>query len=130
MNSDAPEVLPYEMLGGEAGVRELCKRFYEVMDQDSKAAHVRAMHGASLESIEEKLFEYLSGWMGGPHIYKEKYGTVCLTEPHAPYAIDEQARDEWLYCMDRALEKINASDELKEMLKEPVYNLANFIRNV
>lgn len=121
--------LPYYLLGGEAGVKELCKQFYSVMDELEDVKQVRAMHGTSLTAIEQKLFEYLSGWLGGPPIYLEKYGSVCLTDPHKLYKINEQARDQWLKCMDIALERVGANDELKQMLKQPLFDVANILRN-
>lgn len=120
---------PYQLLGGEDGVRQLAIAFYQAMDELEETKGIRAMHGKDLSEISEKLFEYLSGWLGGPRLYMEKYGTICLTSPHKPYAIDESARDQWLLCMNSALEKIGASDELKQMLKQPMFELADFIRN-
>ena len=119
---------PYQILG-EQGVRQLADAFYQVMDERPQAATIRAMHAANLDTIKDKLFEYLSGWMGGPSLYSDKYGTVCLTDPHKPYPIGPDERDQWLDCMDQALERIGASDELKAMLKEPMYRVADTIRN-
>lgn len=119
---------PYQILG-EEGIRQLAETFYDVMDELPEAAHIRAMHSRSLVDIKEKLTDYLTGWMGGPPRYKEKTGTVCLTEPHAPFPIGPAERDQWLLCFNEALERINASDELKAMLKEPVYRLADTVRN-
>lgn len=119
---------PYQMLGDE-GIRKLADAFYDAMDELPEAAGIRAMHGEDLGEIKQKLGDYLSGWMGGPHHYHQKYGTVCLTSPHQPYAIGPDARDQWLLCMDRALEKIDASDELKAMLKDPMYMVADAVRN-
>jgi len=56
----------YEALGGEAKVRELAYRFYDVMDETPEAASIRAMHREDLSEIKELLFEFLSGWFGGP----------------------------------------------------------------
>lgn len=120
---------PYEALGGEAGIRQLCHEFYMAMDNLPEAAHIRKMHSESLVAVEEKLFEYLSGWLGGPPLYSKKYGKVCLTEPHAPYAIGPKARDQWLLCMDKALTAVNASDELKEIMKQPLFGIADAVRN-
>lgn len=120
---------PYELLGGEPGLRELADTFYDLMDTLPEAAEIRAMHGRSLDEIKDKLFEYLSGWMGGPPLYFERYGTVCLTTPHKPYAIDSSHRDQWLLCMERALEQVGASDEVRAMLKEPMFQLADIVRN-
>jgi hemoglobin len=120
---------PYELLGGEPGVRALADAFYDVMNELPQAETVRAMHKANLDSIKQKLFEYLSGWMGGPRLYFEKYGKICLDKPHEPYAIGTAERDQWLLCMDTALERINASEEVKAMLKQPMFNMAERMRN-
>ena len=79
--------------------------------------------------MKDKLADYLTGWMGGPPRYAEKYGTVCMTTPHEPYHIGPQERDQWLLCMDKALQQINASDELVDMLKVPLFRIADAIRN-
>jgi hemoglobin len=121
--------VPSEMLGGDAGVRRLASVFYDVMDELTEAAAVRRMHSQNLDEIKEKLYEYLSGWLGGPHHYAEKYGGVCLTDPHKPYAIGPAERDQWLLCMDEALRRVGASDELKAMLKVPMFQIADAIRN-
>jgi hemoglobin len=120
---------PYELLGGEDGVKELASAFYDAMDKKTEAADIRAMHKDNLEEIKEKLFEFLSGWMGGPRLYVDKYKTICLTEPHAPYEIGARERDAWLACMDDALEAIGADDDLKTMLKKPLFMIADTVRN-
>ncbi|WP_299200037.1 group II truncated hemoglobin [uncultured Amphritea sp.] len=120
---------PYELLGGEVGVRSLANEFYQVMAQRADASTIRAMHAKDTSAVAEKLFMFLSGWMGGPDLYFEKHGTVCLSGQHAKFAIGSNERDQWLRCMDQALVNLNASDELIEMLKDPVFNLAEMMRN-
>jgi len=119
---------PYEILG-QQGVRSLAEAFYDVMNELQEAADVRAMHADNLDEIKRKLAAYLTGWMGGPPVYQAMTGTVCLTDPHAPYAIGPRERDQWLLCMDTALERIGASDELKDMLKIPMFQVADTVRN-
>jgi hemoglobin len=119
---------PYELLGGEPGVRHLAAVFYDVMDELTEAEDIRKMHASNLEEIKEKLYEYLSGWLGGPPLYADKHG-VCLTKPHKPYAIGPAERDQWLLCMDEALNRVGASTEVKAMLKGPMYAIADAIRN-
>lgn len=119
---------PYEILGAD-GVRRLADAFYEVMDSLPQAADIRAMHAANLDDIKRKLAAYLTGWMGGPPVYLALTGTVCLTDPHAPYHIGPKERDQWLLCMDQALERIGASEELKAMLKDPLFRVAETVRN-
>lgn len=125
--SDTPQT-PYQILG-EDGIRTLCNTFYDIMDRLPEAAGIRAMHAEDLSPMKEKLAEYLIGWMGGPPLYADKHGTVCMTEPHEPYHIGPEERDQWLLCMDKALEKTGASDELVEMLKIPMFRVADAVRN-
>lgn len=120
---------PYQILGGDEGIRSLSDAFYDAMDRLETARDVRAMHQENLGEIKEKLFEFLSGWLGGPSLYAKKYGTVCLTEPHAPFAIGEKERDQWLECMEEALKDIGASDELREMVRQPFFMIADTVRN-
>jgi hemoglobin len=119
---------PYQLLG-EQGIRELTDAFYDIMDSLPEAAGVRAMHARDLAPMKEKLAEYLIGWMGGPPLYADKYGTVCMTTPHEPYHIGPEERDQWLLCMDRALAQKGASDELVAMLKIPLFRIADAVRN-
>jgi hemoglobin len=119
---------PYQILGDE-GIKKLASAFYDIMDELPEAQSIRAMHGENLDEIKQKLTEYLTGWMGGPPLYHAKTGTVCLTDPHAHYAIGPQERDQWLLCFDKALARIEASDELKEMLKEPIFRIASAVQN-
>ncbi len=120
---------PYELLGGETGVKALANEFYRVMSQREDAAGIRKMHAPNLSAVSEKLFQFLSGWLGGPQLYLQKHGTICLSNPHAAYAIGSDERDQWLACMDQALDNLNASADLKAMLKEPMFNLADVMRN-
>ena len=119
---------PYQILG-EEGIRDLASAFYDIMDELPAAAELRAMHARDLAPMKGKLAEYLTGRMGGPPLYADKYGTVCMTTPHEPYHIGPEERDQWLLCMDLALERIGASEELVAMLKEPMFRIADAVRN-
>ena len=124
----ASPATPYQLLGIE-GIQQLVNTFYDVMDNLPEAAGLRAMHAADLAPMKIKLAEYLTGWMGGPPLYADKYGTVCMTTPHEPYHIGPAERDQWLRCMDMALEQTGASAELVEMLKIPLFRIADAVRN-
>ena len=124
----ASPATPYQLLGIE-GIQQLVNTFYDVMDTLPEAAGLRAMHAADLAPMKTKLAEYLTGWMGGPPLYADKYGTVCMTTPHEPYHIGPAERDQWLLCMDKALAQTGASKELVEMLKIPLFRIADAVRN-
>jgi len=125
----AERVVPYDLIGGEEALRRVVDRFYEIMDTDPAAATIRAMHGDDLGPIGEKLFEFLSGWLGGPPLYAKRTGSVCLTHAHAPFEIGDAERDAWLMCMRRALEDEGVAEDVREMLDQPLLMIADFIKN-
>lgn len=126
-----PEEPPsfYELIGGEENVRALVDRFYDLMDELPRAQSVRQMHAKSLRSSRQKLFEFLSGWMGGPNLYIENRGHPRLRMRHMPFEIGTEARDQWLLCMDRALEEIVQNDEVRGQLKDSFARIADHMRN-
>lgn len=97
------EVTPYEAMNGEVGIKRLVHRFYELMDELPEAYGVRQLHPASLEGSAQSLFEFLSGWLGGPPLYMEKKGHPRLRMRHAPYMVSQVMRDEWMHCMMQAI---------------------------
>jgi hemoglobin len=120
---------PYEQMGGDAGIRRLVDRFYDLMDSAPEAATIRALHATSLKSSREKLYLYLSMWTGGPQTYVEQRGHPRLRMRHFPFSIGEQERDEWLWCMDQALDEHEMPGGLREMLRGKLHGLADHMRN-
>lgn len=120
---------PYEMLGGDAGIRSLVDRFYDLMDSAPEAATVRALHASSLKASRDKLYLYLSYWTGGPATYIEQRGHPRLRMRHLPFTISTRERDEWLWCMDRALDEHAMPDSLREDLRQRLHGLADHMRN-
>lgn len=53
---------------GEEGLRKLVDRFYDIMDTDSSAREIRAMHPTDLTESRDKLFMFLVGRFGGPPV--------------------------------------------------------------
>jgi len=119
----------YDQLGGEVGIRRLVDRFYDLMDAAPEAATIRALHAASLKSSREKLFLYLMGWTGGPPTYVERYGHPRLRARHMPFKIGARERDEWLWCMERALGEHDVPEALRAPLWQRLRELADFMRN-
>lgn len=121
--------LPFDLLGGEEGVRALVNRFYDLMDTSPQAADIRRLHAPSLKRSREKLYEYLTGWTGGPPLYESKYGHPRLRARHLPFTIGTRERDQWLWCMDRSLNEHPMPDEVKNLLRPRLHQLADFMRN-
>jgi hemoglobin len=117
------------MMGGDAGIRRLVDRFYDLMDTSPEAATIRRLHAASLKASRDKLYMYLTGWTGGPPVYVEKYGHPRLRARHLPFHITSRERDEWLWCMDQALNEHEMPAELREDLRGKLHGLADHMRN-
>lgn len=120
---------PYETLGGATGIRNLVDRFYDLMDAAPEAATIRALHAGSLKSSRDKLHLFLMGWTGGPQAYVERYGHPRLRMRHFPFPIGTRERDEWLWCMDRALEEQEMPEPTRTMLRGKLHALADHMRN-
>ena len=119
----------YDLMGGDAGVHALVERFYRVMDRDPAFDRIRHLHPADLAHSKEKLYLFLSGWMGGPPLYVEKYGHPMLRRRHMPFPIGSVERDQWMQCMIRALEDSSLAPDLREKLVAAFFNTADFMRN-
>lgn len=116
-------------MGGDAGVRRLVDRFYDLIDASPETRTIRALHAASLKASRDKLHSYLSYWTGGPPTYVEKNGHPRLRARHLPFKITSRERDEWLWAMDKALDEHQMPDVLREQLREKLHGLADHMRN-
>ena len=123
----------FDLLGGEPEatnqIRAIVEAFYDVMDSDEKAKTIRQMHPEDLTSSREKLFMFLSGWMGGPQLYIERYGHPFLRRRHLPFKIGEDERDQWIYCMTKGMLNLKMEEEKIKALLNALYPIADFMRN-
>lgn len=126
---DQKQKTPYELLGGEAVLRNLVKRFYEIMDTLPEAKPLRDMHPTNLQGSEEKLFMFMSGWLGGPALFVEKYGHPRLRARHMPFQIRKAERDQWMICMVQAFEDVGVQEPLRSELLHSLLRLADHMRN-
>jgi hemoglobin len=119
----------YEAIGGEATIRRLVGRFYELMDTLPEARHVRAVHPPSLANAEQKLYEYLTGYLGGPPLYTDKYGHPRLRSRHFVAPIGPKERDEWMLCFRQAMDEAIEHPKLREIVWAPIERLAIHMQN-
>ena len=119
----------YEKLGGETGLRQLVKCFYYVMDNTADVKTIRDLHAPNLSEAKDKLFVFLSGWLGGPPLYTEKYGHPRLRARHLLFPVGTKERDQWLFCMDQALDKMGIEKPMHDELMQAFFKTADFMRN-
>ena len=123
------KISPYEMLGADEGVRRLVDRFYCIMDAAPQAQAIRAMHAGDLAPMRERLFDFMSGWLGGPSRYLQRADAKCIVSAHQPFAIGSAESEQWMYCMERALEETGASAEVRGLLIPALRRMAGAFRN-
>jgi hemoglobin len=129
MTESATPTTPYELIGGEPAVRKLVARFYELMDTLPEAYGIRKLHPQDLSGSEEKLFMYLTGWLGGPQLYVEKFGHPRLRSRHMPFPIASTEAEQWMLCMRQAMAECIADESLRARLDKALTDLAYFMRN-
>jgi hemoglobin len=124
-----PFETPFAWIGGESQVHALVDRFYDLMDLEPDYAALRAAHGTELANAREKLKMFLTGWMGGPQRYTEQFGHPRLRMRHMPFSIGIAERDQWVACMDQAMQETAIDDALRTRLKESFMQTADWMRN-
>lgn len=119
----------YALIGGADKLREMVDRFYDLMQLEAEFSGINAMHPQPNDSSRDKLFWFLSGWMGGPNLYIEQFGHPRLRARHLPYAIGVAERDQWLRCMALAMQDVGIERGLQEHLMTSFYQTADWMRN-
>jgi hemoglobin len=106
------EQTPYQALGGAEKMRALVK-----------------LHPQDLSGSAEKLYLFLSGWLGGPPLYQQKFGHPFLRARHLPFSIGELERDLWLACMRQAMQDLAVEAGLGAVLADAFAKTADHMRN-
>jgi hemoglobin len=123
------EQTAFERVGGEARVRALVDRFYDLMDLEPAYAALRAAHPSTLEGSRDKLFWFLCGWLGGPQHYTDRFGHPMLRARHLPFEIGIRERDQWMHCMQQAMAEVELDPEFAQRLSTSFFQTADWMRN-
>lgn len=128
-SAERAEDTPYACLGGDAALRALVDRFYDLMELEPSYRELRAVHGNDLGSARDKLYWFLSGWLGGPNHYIERFGHPRLRARHLPFAIGTVERDQWIACMNQAMVEQGVDEDLRLRLVQALFQTADWMRN-
>ncbi|MEQ1710207.1 MAG: group II truncated hemoglobin [Hyphomicrobium sp.] len=119
----------YDTLGGAAVLRRMTRRMYQLMATLPAAAAARAVHPPDLSGSEEKFFEFMSGWLGGPPLFVEKHGPPMLRRRHFVAKIGPDEVAAWLLCFETAMAETVTDPLMQEALREPIRRLAHHMQN-
>jgi len=92
----------FQAAGQFPGIEKLVHRFYDLMETLPEAQKIRDIHPKDLTTSREKLTHFLCLWMGGPEVYRDKFGPTNIPRAHAHLKIGIAERDAWLLCMKKA----------------------------
>jgi hemoglobin len=127
--SDDKNISLYEALGGEEPIRRIVDGFYDFMETLPEAKEVLELHPKNLASSRDKFYWFLVGWMGGPDLFVQRFGHPRLRARHLPFRIDTAARNQWMLCMEKTLEKEIADENIRQQLLGAFGRLADHMRN-
>jgi len=128
MNQVIPLITAYTKIGGEAGVRRLTVSMYSAMRELPSVRELLAIH-RDVDEAEQKLFEFLCGWLGGPQLFMERHGHPRLRMRHMQIAVDTNMRDQWMHCMRHALDQTVEDPVFREELYQSLWSVADHMRN-
>lgn len=120
---------PYELMGRETAILSLVERFYFYMDSLPEAEGIRKIHAEDLSQAKEKLFKFLSGWLGGPELFIQEFGHPMLRRRHFHFPIGLSERQQWMMCMNKAMAEISMDPVLRKSLLESFGQLATRMIN-
>ena len=106
-------------MGGEAGIRQLVDHFYDRMAELPEAARVLSLH-PDVPLARDKLTVFLTGWLGGPKRYGERWGPIRIPAAHAHLQIEQADHDVWLLCMDGAIDRMPVAELFKAYFKREI----------
>ena len=120
-----------EELGGEAELKKLVEKFYDLIEGDPRAERVGLLHsrGHPLSHTRLAQFEFLSGFLGGRAYYTERLGHMNLREIHAHVPIRTLDAEVWLETFNRALEECNLKGPVVVRLKGALSKAAHMLVN-
>ncbi|MFA6179632.1 MAG: group II truncated hemoglobin [Candidatus Methylopumilus sp.] len=108
----------YDLIGGEAGVHSLVKAFYDIVETNPEGHKLHLLHlrGSGVAHSRIEQFNFLSGFLGGPKLYSEKYGHSNVRTMHEHVEINAEAKDIWLKCMAMAIDEVGLASTAKDQL--------------
>jgi len=117
----------YERVGGEATFRTLVERFYAGVAEDPM---LRPMYPEEdLAPAADRLTLFLMQYWGGPNTYSASRGHPRLRMRHAPFVVDEAARDAWLKHMRDAVDSLGLPEPHHSALWDYLERAAYFMVN-
>ena len=112
---------------GSDGITKLVACFYRQVPTDDILGPMYPP--GDLAGAEERLRLFLIFRFGGPQDYLQHRGHHKLRLRHAPFAVDQRARDRWMQLMGNAITECQFREEVSIVLRTFLGNVATFLMN-
>ncbi len=116
----------YRLIGPD-GFKRLVAGFYRQIPGDDILGPMYPQD--DLIGAEERLCEFLIQRFGGPGDYSAKRGHPRLRMRHAPFPVDQKARDRWMLLMANALRECGFDAQINVLLLRYFDQTATFMMN-
>jgi hemoglobin len=103
----------YDYVGGTLFFARLVDEFYARVERDPA---LRPMYPDDLTGPKARLAGFLVQYWGGPTHYSDERGHPRLRMRHAPFVVDQAARDAWFAHMAAAVAASGADEVVAPML--------------
>jgi hemoglobin len=121
-----PDAIVYQLIG-EDGFTRLTAAFYAQVKTDNILSPLYP--DQDFAGAEQRLRDFLIFRFGGPAHYIAARGHPRLRARHAPFPVDQAARDRWVQLMEAALTQTQLPDQAAAILREFFHNTATFMIN-
>ena len=118
----------FQASGGETGIRALVDNFFDRMSSDLRFRTIHDLHPDDPEISRDKLARFLTGWLGGPKLYSEKYGSISIPRAHQHLPVHAEEKDQWLTCMAESIAEQPFRDDFKRYLLDALHVPAEGVR--
>ena len=94
----------YKAAGELEGITKLVNAFYDFMESLPEAEVIRKMHSENLDDTRLRFSYFLSGWLGGPKLFSQKFGPIKVPQFHKDMPIGRSEAEAWMLCMQKAVD--------------------------
>lgn len=112
---------------GETGFERICHEFYVRVRADEILSPMYP--DDDWEGAEQRLRTFLIYRFGGPPTYIQQRGHPRLRMRHAPFAIDQAARDRWMELMNDSLASVDLEPAAERTLQVFFEHMTTFLIN-
>ena len=101
----------YDQIGGMPVIERIVARFYEGVAQDDVLRPMYPDDDLTDGAAERRLTLFLAQYWGGPTTYSQERGHPRLRMRHAPFVVNQEAKEHWLTHFRAALDDAALSPE-------------------